>query len=68
MGVKALGHRLLIKFLYNLLAKAIEFIVVVFEFFTTTNKFSIEGGFVTEKKILRDIKVSTPFCPYGLTI
>lgn len=50
MGVKALGHRLLIKFLYNLLAKAIAFIVVFFEFFTTTNKFSIEGGFVTEKK------------------
>lgn len=42
MGVKALGHRLLIKFLYNLLAKAIEFIVVFFEFFNTTNKFSIE--------------------------
>ena len=43
MEVKVLGHRLLLKFLYNLLGKAIEFIVVFFEFFTTTNKFSIEG-------------------------
>lgn len=50
MGVKALGHRLLIKFLYNLLGKAIEFVVVFFEFFTKTNKFLIEGRLVTEKK------------------
>lgn len=50
MGVKALGHRLFIKFLYNLLGKAIEFVVVFFEFFTKTNKFLIEGRLVTEKK------------------
>lgn len=61
MGVKALGHRLLIKFLYNLLAKAIEFIVVFFEFFNTTNKFSIEERLCNwEKKFFQISKYLRP--------